>query len=53
MAITGTMAGMDGLKLRLRIAQARWPELGTARQRVAMVAWVAGLNWLAALLMRL
>ena len=48
---TGAMPGMAGLKLRLRIAQARWPELRSTRQRLAMVAWVAGLTDLAARLM--
>jgi hypothetical protein len=48
----GKMVGVDGLRLRLRLAQAHWPELG-ARQRLAMVAWVIGLTELAALLMRL
>lgn len=51
-ACTGTMLVMTGFRLRLRIAQAHWGALQSARQRLAMVAWAIGLNWLAEGLMR-
>jgi len=38
---------------RIKVAACAWPSLRSGRQRLAMVAWVAGLTELAAFLMRL